>query len=304
MVNQHPPSPSASSPAATPTVIPWCDRDRTSSYTPERIRLALALADAAVLRTLLSTCTPVIAPPTRLGAISTRVSVPVGDLMADGLISFEAICCTLATVGLNPPVDAFAGSPRRAPRCRYQTPLRTLVSSVPLEQAALALSHAQIPAAQIRAILKLPRQGWHKSWWYAHRSAVPFQRYIRCRRYDDGTVTLQYKDHFDQAPPPCFHSQRQQAIVLIHSAPKPFGQTLAEVNRLRQRLGTEWTVLIDQTLKATTIEAFIRQNISLYPVTTLANPINCAVCSCSDCPLQGQSNSPVTGCDRFSPVYG
>ncbi|MEO0409983.1 MAG: hypothetical protein AAF289_21785, partial [Cyanobacteria bacterium P01_A01_bin.135] len=79
---------------------------------------------------------------------------------------------------------------------------------------------------------------------------------------------------------------------------------LAELNRLRQRLGAAWVVLITSDLKATAIEAFIRQNISLYPVVTLANPINCSICSCGDCPLQGQTNSPVTGCDRFLPSYG
>ncbi|MGB3616402.1 MAG: hypothetical protein WBA10_21600 [Elainellaceae cyanobacterium] len=305
MVNQH----SSSSPPqlSAAAVVPLCDRDRTSGYSTERIQLALALADTTVLRSLLSTCTPAIMPSVRLGAVSTRVSVPAGDLVADGIITFDAIQCTLATIGLKPPIDAFADCSNpgaRDPHCRYETPLTTLVSSVSLNQAALLLNQALIPLDQVQAILKLPRQAWHKSWWYSYRSPLPFQRYIRCRRYDDGTVTLQYKDHFQQEPPPCFHSQAQQALVVIRSQPKAFGQTLADVNRLRQRLEISQVVLIDQRIKATEVEGFMRQNISLYPVMTLANPINCAVCSCHDCPLQGQSNSPVTGCDRFSPSYG
>jgi len=305
MVDQHKSSPQI--PSVPAAVVPWCDRDRTSGYSTERIQLALALADTAVLRSLLSTCTPVIMPPVRLGAVSTRISVPAGHLVADGIITFEAIQCTLATIGLKPPVDAFASGStrdRRDPHCRYETPLTTLVNSVSLSQAALVLNQAQIPPAQVQAILKLPRQAWHKSWWYSYRSPLPFQRYIRCRRYDDGTVTLQYKDYFEQEPPPCFYSQAQQALVVIRRQPRPFGQTLADVNRLRQRLEVNRVVLIDQSIKATEVEGFIRQNISLYPVMTLANPINCAVCSCHDCPLQGQSNSPVTGCDRFSSSYG
>ncbi|MGF1537517.1 MAG: hypothetical protein ACFB4J_13680, partial [Elainellaceae cyanobacterium] len=204
-----------------------------------------------------------------------------------------------------PPVDAFAEHRHRSRlRHRYETPLATLAREVTHERAALMLSQTQIPTEQVQAILKLPQQAWHKSWWYASQSSLPFQRYIRCRRYDDGTVTLQYKDYFEQEPPPCFHSQTQHALVVIQNEPQPFGQTLVRINRLRQRLGIQRIVLISQLLKATEIEGFIRQNISLYPVVTLANPINCAICSCHDCPLQGQSNSPVTGCDRFSPSYG
>lgn len=314
MVDQRPSSfssqsvssqtPQSLSPQAA-SVVPFCDRDRTSGYSAERIRLALALADAPVLRSLLSSCTPPLMPSTRIGAVSTRVGVPAGDLVADGIVEFEAIQCTLATVGCNPPVDAFSEPRRRWQlRWRYETPLSTLVREVSLEQAQTALSQARLPADQVQAILKLPHQAWHKSWWYSARSSLPFQRYIRCRRYDDGTVTLQYKDYFEQEPPPCFHSQPQQAIVTIQTRPMPFGQTLIEINRLRQRLDIQQVIVIDQTLKATEIEGFIRQNISLYPVMTLANPINCAICSCRDCPLQGQSNSPVTGCDRFSPSYG
>ncbi|MGF1512696.1 MAG: hypothetical protein ACFB5Z_03235 [Elainellaceae cyanobacterium] len=300
-----PPQPGPSSSAAQPgSVVPLCDRDRTSGYSAERIRLALALADAPVLRSLLSSCTPPLMPPTRIGSVSTRVSVPAGDLVVDGVIRFEAIQCTLATTDSKPPVDAFSEPQRRWRRWRYETPLSTLVREVSGDQAATVLSQAQLSPDQVHTILKLPHQAWHKSWWYSCRSSLPFQRYIRCRRYDDGTVTLQYKDYFEQEPPPCFHSQTQQALVVIQNAPQPFGQVLGQINRLRQRLAIQRVILISQTLKATEIEGFIRQNISLYPVLTLANPVNCAVCSCRDCPLQGQSNSPVTGCDRFSPSYG
>ena len=308
MVDQHPSSqtsrktPSPAHQAAS--VVPWCDRDRTSSYTAEHIRLALALADAHILRSLLSSCTPPIAPAPRIGHVSTCVSAPAGDLTADGIITFEAIHCSLATVGLNPPVDNFASHRRwSSPQRHYETPLYTLAKSIPIAQAAAVLRQAQIPAEQVQGILKLPRQAWHKSWWYSHNSPLPFQRYMRCRRYDDGTITLQYKDYFEQEPPPCFHSQIQRVLVVLQQTTVPFGLALARINQLRQRLSVNQAILIDPALKATAVEGFIRQNISLYPVTTLANPINCAMCNCGDCPLQGQSNSPVTGCDRFQPNY-
>ena len=72
---------------------------KSSSSLPlhDRVQIALAIADPLVLKSLLTDCTPPIAPAHHIGGISTQIGVPVESRKAiDGIIRFELIRCILA----------------------------------------------------------------------------------------------------------------------------------------------------------------------------------------------------------------
>ena len=279
----------------------------------EEMQLALAIADEPVLRSLLVEATPAIAPRHRIGSITAEIGVPMlgGDRSIDGILRFESIHCVLANTqpedGQTP--KAFSSCYRirdysHLTRCRSE--LYTLAQDIPLSQAIALLTHTGFSPEQVTAILHLPHDAWHKSWWYTLDAAgyltVPFQRFIRTRQYADGAVTIQYKDYYPEERPLCFKSKDQRTPVIIKSEFQGFRETLEKVNQAKEQLDTHQAVLICDTLSGLEAQAFIRQGVSLYATSPLRLPVqvNCAHCTNLGCPMNGRGDSPVITCARFS----
>jgi hypothetical protein len=135
---------------------------------------------------------------------------------------------------------------------------------------------------------------------------VPFQRHIRSRSYADGTVTLQFKDHYAQQRPEGFRSQPQKLPVVVHLPQASFCDNLTTINLSRQALDTHQAILIADDLSELEVEGYIRQNVSLYRQRSLGYllSVNCRSCGQILCPLQGVDSSPVLACRSFRPVDG
>jgi hypothetical protein len=301
-------------------IHPAQTRQITTS-THDQVQIALAIADEPLLKSLLVNSTPPIAPPHRIGAISSTIGVPLASQKAvDGILSFESIYCVLADAP--PEIDAKPVGSGAAGRnsqqrefarlTRCESELQTLGQSVPIAQAIALLNHAGFSTRHVEEILNLPYEAWHKSWWYAVDSlghfTVPFLRLMRTLRYANGTLTLQYKDFFGQEKPICFKSQMQQVLIEIKTEPYSFHKTLQKINYSRAQLGIQKAILIcddaaSSQHSVTDLEArgFISQNISLYLSSDLILPTqaNCANCGTANCPLSGNDNSPVMMCHQF-----
>ena len=278
----------------------------------DEIQLALAIADEPVLRSLLVDATPIIAPPHRIGAVTAEIGVPGlgSDRAIDGILRFESIHCVLASAQ---PEDG--GAPRinsqhrlrdysYLTRCRSE--LYTLAQDVPLSQAIALLTQAGFNPEQVKAILHLPTDAWHKTWWYTLDAAgyltVPFQRFIRTRQYADGAVTIQYKDYYAEERPLCFKSNDHRTPVIIKSEFQGFRETLEKINQAREQVNAGQAILISDTLSGLEAQGFIRQGVSLYTSNALRLPVraNCACCANLGCPMNGRSDSPVITCAHFS----
>ena len=188
----------------------------------DRVQIALAIADQPVLKSLLTDCTPPIAQPHRIGSIRSTIGVPVSAAAtADGTIEFEELHCVLADspADLEQSVVEYSrlkGNQRgHLDLIRHEADSQMLGQTLPLSSAISLLAEAGFSATQGREILNLPQDGWHKSWWYqadeAGQFTVPFLRLIRCRRYSDGSLTLQYKDFFAQEQPPLLQKPQPQS---------------------------------------------------------------------------------------------
>ncbi len=281
----------------------------------DRVQIALAIADQPVLKSLLSHCTPPIAQPHRIGGVRSAIGLPIAPALAiapaDGLIEFEELHCVLA----ESPADLEQGvadySRTKGNRRGYLDLTRCEADSqifgqmLPLSQAISRLAEAGFSAEQSRDILNLPQDGWHKSWWYqadeSGQFTSPFLRLIRCRRYPDGSLTLQYKDFFAQEPPPCFKSRSAKVLVEILPAAHQFAATLAKINLARQQLDTAHALLICDQISDLEARGFISQGISIYAAEEIALPVqaNCLHCATADCLMQGNPDSPVLLCQRF-----
>ena len=277
-------------------------------------QLALAVADDRFLRSLLTESLPAIAHPHEIGTVTVEVSVPLpGPVQGriDAVLTFEHINCVLAGSYPDAPPPPDLNSHRQ-----YQaiTPchsdLTTLAHNVSWAEAETLLSRSGFGPEDIQHILNLPSQGWHKSWWYSLTPegflTVPFQRYIRSRRYADGTCTLQFQDHYAQQRPEGFRSQPQKLPVVVHSPQASFCDNLAHINLSRQALSTPQAILIADDLPELEIEGYIRQNVSLHRQRNLELLLSANWRSCyqAKCPLQGVDSSPVLACRSFRPMDG
>ncbi len=280
----------------------------------DQIQMALAIADAAILKSLLANCVPAIAPPHLVGALSARISIPIPDGQAvDAVLQFEAIKCVQISptdgsddrqhndVGNRP----FARSSES--QMAWQSDLKTLVDGVPCSWSRQVLLEAGFAEPQIDAILKLPNDAWHKSWWYAldedEAFTDRFVRMIRTRRYPNGSVMIQYKDCFQHEQPSCFRSQSQQAIVTVKQERRTFADTLKQINSYRQALDIQRVILICDTISDLEVQGFINQGISLYSMAELVMPMraDCGHCASVDCVMNGREQSPVMVCQNFNP---
>lgn len=278
----------------------------------EQVQISLAIADADQLRSLLEYCIPLIADTRLVGSISVELCVPTGDQqVADGVIRFNLIQCVLAAQEPTPDLSSNGGwtrdSRQMAKMTQHEAELQTLVQNMALAPLVSLLAVSGFSSKQIEAILSLPRDAWHKSWWYAIDQAgdfsQPFLRQIRTLRHSDGTFTVQYRDFFEQNRPTCFTSLPQSVLLAIRPDHQTFGETLRYINYQRQALNISQVVLICNIISELEAEGFMHQGISIYPSRDLILPIqaNCIHCSRQDCPMNGLINSPVARCFGFLP---
>ena len=287
-------------------------QQRSANTLRDRVQVALAIADAPLLTSLLVESRPPIAQRSTIGEIASLVGVPIkGQETADGLIRFEAIRCVLAPSqpgvesNILPEIgrDARQRVVSRLTSCESET--RTLGQSISFAQALSMLAHAGFSSTQINTILNLSYSARHRSWWYVldrrGEPVMPFQRSIRTFRYNNGTFTIQYQDRFSGEQPPCFKSQTVKALVIIRNDSEGFGSLLQRINCARKRLNTPYAVLVSDGLSELEAQGFINQHISLYAAEQLILPTqaDCALCMRGECPMQGREHSPVITCRRF-----
>lgn len=282
----------------------------------DRVQLALAIADPPLLRSLLTDAIPPILDPHQLGAVSSQVGVPLAETtVADAILHFEAHQCQLA----NPQPSQMPAMPRSrqaqlqesrelARLTQYEAELRTLGQNLSLSAAIALLTESGLPPADIDTILRLPKDGWHKPWWYALDEAgcftLPFLRHIRLLHYPDGTLTVQYKDFFGVEKPPCFANAPEAALVFVRSPAQSFSATLLQINQQRSHSDIDRVILICQSVTELEARAFVQQGISVYPAAKLVLPIqtDCRQCGRQDCPMQQLETSPIALCRRFVPA--
>jgi bacterioferritin-associated ferredoxin len=279
----------------------------------DRVQIALALADAFLLKSLLTDCLPAISAAHLIGEIGAEVSVPTGDRWADGVLHYEAMQCQLAehhgAVNYQPESHGWTRDSKamaRLTQCESETHL--LAENVGLAPLIALLKNAGFCPQQIEAILHLPQDTWHKSWWYAldeqQQFTMPFLRTLRVRRYTDGTFSAQYKDYFEQDKPACFRSQQQQVQIKIKPDNQSFGTILGQLKHTQGALGLGCTILICHTISDLEAQAFINQGIHVYPAAELLLPTrsHCGHCARQACPMNGLADSPVAMCYGFLPA--
>ncbi len=278
----------------------------------QEAQLALAVADEAFLKALLTDCFPTIAHPHEIGAISVEVGVPLthlADGSIDGILKFEQINCVLAGAYPEaPPVPEFDSHDHYHAVTQCHSELFTLAHNQPLSDVVALLSRAGFDGEHIHQILHLPTQAWHKSWWYAvdldGRLTIPFQRLIRTRRFADGTITLQFKDYYGHEPPVGFSSKLTQIPLVVHKPEWSFCANLAFINLARRELDNQQAILIAHGLSELEVEGYMRQNVSLFQQQVIQLPLaaNCRNCHQIKCPLHGVDSSPVMACRSFLPA--
>lgn len=286
--------------------------DRPDASWHDRVQIALAIADETLLKSLLMDCTPPIAQSHRIGGVQSTIGVPVGaGAIADGAIEFEEVHCVLAE-SRDQLEQGVADYSRRKGNhrgyvdlLRCETETQTLGQTIPLSHAISLLAHVGFTTKQSDAILHLPYDGWHKSWWYQADETgaftIPFLRLMRTRRYPDGTYTLQYKDFYAQEQPCCFRSCNRKVLIEILPEQHEFSAILAKVNLARQQTGVAHALLICDRISDLESRGFISQGISLYATHEIILPVkaSCLNCATENCPMCGNSNSPVLLCRRF-----
>jgi hypothetical protein len=278
----------------------------------DRVQIALAIADEALLKSILTDCLPRLSAPQAMGTISATVGIPLPTgAPAYGMITFEKVCCVLSRSAdeleqhLNQMGDRLHHRFERL--TRYETETQTLAHGVSLTEALTILAQAGFTPSQIEAILTLPYDACHKSWWYTLNAdgqvVMPFHRTLRTRHLADGTFILQYKDHFAQERPPCFQSQPVSVLVEIQTPNDTFGSTIARINLERQALGVQHVILIGDRLSGLEIKGYTHQGISLLAAHELRLPVeaHCDRCATYDCPMRSFAHSPVQTCYQFCP---
>lgn len=274
----------------------------------EQVQVALAVGNEGLLRRILTDSWPAVLRPSRIGSVQAEVAVPMGERgqWVDGLLKVGRVVCALA--GSHPEVPP---EPVIHDHNHYQfltgcvSGLYTLAHNQPLSQVLALLAKVGFAEEAIDQILNLPYQAWHKSWWYQADAegslSIPFQRFIRTRRYGDGTLTLQYKDYYAQEPPEGFFDAPVQLPVVIRRPQEGFMATLERINQARQALAAERALLVVDALSPVEVEGFTNQKVSVYSPQALAvaAPADCYHCIQEACPLQGQVHSPVLVCQGY-----
>jgi hypothetical protein len=294
-----------------PLFYPIADHAKTTPLR-DQIQIALAIADAPMLRSLLANCLPPILDWQQIGAISTELAVPTGDRKAaDGILHFEAIKCVLAGTPQQADPSEYNGWTRDrrelARLTQHESDMVILGKNLSLAATVSLLAESGFVPEQIEHILRFSRDAWHKSWWYAIDAAgdfsQPFLRQIRTLHHPDGSFTLQYRDLFEQDQPVCFTSLPQKTLIAIKPDVQEFGKTLKQINYQRQILGIPQAILICNTISELEAQGFINQGISLYPAADLVLPTraHCVRCTRRECPMNGTTNSPVATCYGFLP---
>jgi len=293
-----------------PLFHPVIDQMHTVNLS-DQIQIALAIADTSMLKALLVNCIPALAEWRHIGSITTALSVPTGNQQAaDGVLHFESIRCLLANrpIELQPESSGWTKDSRELARLtQHESEMQTLGQNLPLAPLVSLLAASGFCPKQIGEILRLPREGLYKSWWYAidHEGnfTIPFLRHIRILRYPDGTYTIQYQDFFEQDKPPCFTSQSQKVLVAIKANEQRFSETLKQINYQREALDTPQAILICDTISELEAQGFISQGISVYPAVELVLPIraDCTACGRKECPMNGVADSNVVMCHGFLP---
>lgn len=278
----------------------------------DQIQIALAIADATLLKSLLVNCIPAILQPRHIGAIAVELGVPTRERQsADGVLQVEAVKCVVAEspqpLDLQPGTDWNRESRELAKMTQHTSDMQTLGQNLTLAATVSLLAQSGFTPEQTNSILRLPQDGWHKSWWYAIDACgnytIPFLRHIRTLHYPDGTFTIQYKDFFEQDKPCCFASLPQKVLLAIRPDGQGFGETLTRINHQRQALNIRHTVLICNTLSELEAQGFINQGISVYPAVEVILPsqANCAHCGRRECAMNGLVESPIVLCYGFLP---
>ncbi len=279
----------------------------------EQVQIALAIADEPMLKTLLTDCTRSIAPLHQIGNISSVIGVrmPSGDGI-DAVLTYDHIICILT--GADADIEPFTPCEgKSATECereiahltRCESDLQTLMHHAPLAETLALLTHVGFSSSQIHAILNLPQDAWHKTWWYMLDDnglfSVPFHRRLRARHHADGAVTIQYKDQFPTTKPSCFSSQQKQVVVAIRRDHQSFSESLSTINYSREQLGICHAILICDRLSELEARGFLSQQVSLYTASELAvyPRADCMICVNSDCPMSHRPDSPVTTCRQF-----
>ena len=228
-------------------------------------QLALAIANVSVFRSRLYDCAPALAAPEEIDRVAVHIGVPVAGGTIDANLDFERVHCVPANYA-----DCTLGPQRSV---TYQSGLQTLAERVRPQDAMALLTHVGFEPRQVSQLMHLPSQGWHKSWW---RQIGPtgscFQRWMRLRRYANGTITLQYQDYFSQDRPPCFYARSESVPVLVRRSGVSFAETLGRLNRTRAALQTAHIILVCDELPEIESEAFMRQNVSLYQLPERDKP--------------------------------
>lgn len=296
-----------------PLFYPLADRIGSANFR-DQVQIALAIADPSMLTALLVNAIPPLIEHWHIASITAEIGVPVDNgQSADGIVSFETVQCVLAN-SYQPcePLQQHKGGWNRENRelvrlTQHESEMQTLGQNLSLAPLVSLLSASGFTPKQIEEILRLPTDGWHKTWWYAidvHGNfTIPFLRHIRTLRYPDGTFTIQYKDFFEQDKPPCFTKQSHRALVTIKPDHQGFGETLRQLNYQRTALGIRQSILICNTISELEAQAFINQAVSLYPAieVTLPTLANCGACGRRECPMNGVEASPVALCLGFLP---
>jgi bacterioferritin-associated ferredoxin len=276
----------------------------------DQIQLALAIANAVALKSLLTNCVPAIFQAHLIGNISAEIAIPTPDhQVVDGMLHFEAIQCVLADthqeVGYSSHPEGRLDRKESARLTQCESETYTLGQNLTLAAAVSLLASAGWCPQQVEAILSLSADARHKSWWYTldanAQFTVPFLRLTRTLRYPDGTFTLQYKDYFEQDKPICFRSIPQKVAVKAKPDDQPFGEVLRQVNAIREAFKIHQVILICNTLSDLESQAFINQGISIYATEALALPrqSDCGSCVRRACPMNAQEDSPVAMCYGF-----
>ncbi|MEM9905044.1 MAG: hypothetical protein AAF921_08490 [Cyanobacteria bacterium P01_D01_bin.44] len=234
------------------------------------LQLALAIATEPALRSLVSDCMPALVSPDQIDQVEIQVGVPLAEGTLDGLMRFERVHCLLSGKTLDTYQRPLATPEyeQSSALTLYHSTLQTLSERVCPQTALAILTHVGYSAEQADAILHLPRQAWHKTWWWqldeCGHLAEPFYRWMRLRVHPSGTLTLQYQDYYPETCPPCFYSEIQRVPVLVRTSGQAFSSTLAALNRARAAFETDMAILITEALSDLETEGFIRQNVSLY----------------------------------------
>ncbi|HEY9618373.1 MAG TPA: hypothetical protein V6C64_16130 [Microcoleaceae cyanobacterium] len=291
-----------------PLFSPVHEQVRTTNIR-DQIQIALAIADSSMLTSLLATCIPAIFTPETVGLVASEVSVPTDHQQAaDGVLHVETIQCVLADSQpqLESPANRGMNDSRELARLtQHESEMHLLGQNLTLATAIALLETSGFTSEQIDQMLRLSPDAWYKSWWYAidpnGAFTLPFLRCIRTRHHIDGTLTIQYKDYFEQTKPACFTSLSERVLIAIRAEQQSFGETLQQINYQRRALNIQRAILICHTISELEAQAFIRQGISVYPAIDLVLPVqsNCVHCGRYECPMNGTADSPVALCHGF-----